>query len=228
MCRVSVVFGVSPPLCCGGVGCLAHEHWLEGREGESGALRQGWGVRYPEAIQTTEVWVALEERTGGCLQSKNKFCQKGRNLVEIDTEICNQGHRRRCGIRGCRRCQLAAQTAVLNGADVGGLQILSGAGKSCPSVLTCWPLWTPVRSPCPLGLLALLLVPRMNSVSTHRSFRHRSIQSAVIDTASMKYMSVAVAGGATQTSVANKVTTGGSLTVGSLNVDLVKRRFSPL
>lgn len=185
-------------------------------------MRQGWGVRYPEAIQTEEVWVALEEQADA-FNRKISFAKKGRNLVEIDMKFAIKGIVAAVAFVAAGAASAAAQTAVLNGADVGGLQIIGGAGKLSFSAnllaaldagkiaVSSWAPGTAIGSKDEFG--------EYTEVSATAP-----IQSAVIDTASMKYMSVAVAGGATQTSVANKVTTGGSLTVGNLNVDLVNKK----
>lgn len=117
----------------------------------------------------------------------------------------------------------AAQTAVLNGADVGGLQIVGGQGKLSFS--------GNLLAALDAGKVTVTDFAPGKAIAIKDEFNEyvevsaqAPIASAVIDNTTMKYMSVLVSGGATQITTPNKVSTGGSLTVGNLNVDLVNKK----
>lgn len=180
-------------------------------------------ARYSSIVQTEEVWDALKEKADAFSRTKRKFFPKGRNLVEIDMKFAFKSIVAAVAFVAAGAASAAATTVAVGG-SLGGLTLVSGSGKLS-------------FSPALLGALdtGKVTVAGWNggtAVATKDVDGYYSevsaaaaITSVSVDSASKQILSIATTGGATQTSpVLKNVSSGGSLSVGDLNVDYVNKK----
>ncbi|MDE2593238.1 MAG: PEP-CTERM sorting domain-containing protein [Burkholderiales bacterium] len=118
----------------------------------------------------------------------------------------------------------AAATTVNVGDSLNGLQLISGTGKLSFSV--------DLMGALDAGNVTVASYGAGTATATKDAFGSYSevsataqVSSVVVDSATNQLLSVATSGGATQTSpVAPSISSGGSLTVTDLNVDLINKK----
>lgn len=152
-----------------------------------------------------------------------KLLPKGRNLVEIDMKFALKSIVAAVAFVAAGAASAAATTVNVGG-SLNGLTLNGGTGTLSFSAELMAALDTgnvTISSYAP----GVASVTKDSSGSYTNVSATAQVTSAVIDSVTNQYMSVATSGGATQTSPVMKyVSSGGSLTVSDLNVDLVNKK----
>lgn len=152
-----------------------------------------------------------------------KLLPKGRNLVEIDMKFALKSIVAAVAFVAAGAASAAATTVNVGG-SLNGLTLNGGTGTLSFSADLLAALDTgkvTISSYAP----GVATVTKDSTGSYVSVLATAQVTSAVIDSATNQYMSIATSGGATQTSpVLKGVSSGGSLTVSDLNVDLVNKK----
>jgi hypothetical protein len=180
-------------------------------------------ARYSSIVQTEEVWDVLKEKADAFSRTRGSSLPKGRNLVEIDMKFAIKSIVAAVAFVAAGAASAAATTVAVGG-SLDGLKLVGGAGKLSFSAdlmaaldtgkvtVASWAPGTAVGSKDVDGFYT--------EVSASAP-----ITSVLVDSTTKQLLSIATAGGATQTSpIVKGISSGGSLTVGDLNVDLVNKK----
>lgn len=166
----------------------------------------------------------MKEKADAFSRTKRKFFPKGRNLVEIDMKFVIKSAMIATAFVAAGAASAAASTISVGGSAVNGMLLQSGTGKLSFSADLLSALDVGKVGVSSWGDGIAVGAKDVDGYYTEVSATAK-ISSIVFDNVSGQIQSIATSGGATQTSpVVVKVSNGGSLTVGDLNVDLANKK----
>ncbi len=164
----------------------------------------------------------MKEKADAFERTKRSFLPKGRNLVEIDMKFALKSIVAAAAFVAVGSAS-AASTTVNVGGSIGGLTLASGSGTLSFSA--------DLLSALSVGGVTITSYSPGVATTTSNADGYTSgtaaapVTSLVVDSVTNQIQSVATAGGAIQTSpVVTNISSGGSLTVADLNVDLINKK----